>query len=300
MILFGVMCFIENQQVYLIHPHIRVKETLVQDLRRAYYHHVGVEMVVPGLLAPQVCSHGTEKLPDILVDIVAQNGSLLVNERNAIHLLTLSYPRFLWHAYLLTRKNEIRGGFPWARSFSSFSITCFNRSTAINVFPDPRKVGTVSQSSPRKREWFTQHVPVSKTAIVFCALALSKSSSWYSRGSNDPCPRSRLATRCAVESSASGISGRTVLFASGPESARLESLSINEILLLCETVVWKLTVPQIEHYVLVDVLSHHSDSLLVLSLRPIPQKIYILAQRRLLLQGCPLGLQPEQEAPSHR
>lgn len=119
MILFGVMSFVENKQIDLIHSHVRVQETLVQYLCCANYHHVRLEILVPGLFAPKVCSHGAKELGDILVDVVAQNSSLLVYESNTVHLesFQLLFPVPL--SIPLTRKNEIRCGLPAARSFSS-------------------------------------------------------------------------------------------------------------------------------------------------------------------------------------
>lgn len=86
MILLGVMGLVENKQIDLIHSHVRIEQALIQYLCRAHYHHVRFEMLIPGLLAPQVCSHGTEELCDILVEIVAQNSPLLVYEGDAVHL----------------------------------------------------------------------------------------------------------------------------------------------------------------------------------------------------------------------
>lgn len=87
------MCLVEDQQINLIHPHIRIQKALVKNFCRAYNHYVCVEVLVPGLLAPQVCSHGTEELSNILVDVVAQHSTLLVYECYAVDLDDFSYPR---------------------------------------------------------------------------------------------------------------------------------------------------------------------------------------------------------------
>ena len=120
MILFGVMGLVENQQIDLIHPHVRIEQALIQYLRRAHYHHVRFEVLIPGLFAPQICSHGTEELRDILVEIVAQDSPLLVYEGDAVYLDGSQLPLFCAIILLHTRKNDIRCGFPFARSFNSF------------------------------------------------------------------------------------------------------------------------------------------------------------------------------------
>lgn len=122
MILLGMMGLVENKQIDLIHSHIRIEQALVQYLCCAHYHHVRFEVLIPGLLAPQICSHGTEELRDILVEIVAQDSPLLVYEGDAIYLDGSQLPLFffLCHYTLHTRKNDIRCGFPFARSFNSF------------------------------------------------------------------------------------------------------------------------------------------------------------------------------------
>ena len=120
MILFDVMGLVENQQIDLIHPHVRIEQALIQYLRRAHYHHVRFEVLIPGLLAPQICSHGTEELCNILVEIVAQNSPLLVYEGDAVYLDGSQLPLFCAIILLHTRKNDIRCGFPFARSFNSF------------------------------------------------------------------------------------------------------------------------------------------------------------------------------------
>ena len=121
MILFGVMGLVENKQIDLVHPHVRIEEALVQNLCRAHYHHVRFEVLIPSLFAPQICSHGTKELCDTLVEIIPQNSPLLVYKGNAVNLdgcqLTLlSVSQYAVH----TRKNDIRCGFPFARSFNSF------------------------------------------------------------------------------------------------------------------------------------------------------------------------------------
>lgn len=71
----------------------------------------------------------------------------------------------------LTRKKEMRGFLPFARSSSSRSSICLSKSTAIKVLPDPIEI-------QRRRACAHKfHAPVSNTAIIFCCLALSKSSS---------------------------------------------------------------------------------------------------------------------------
>ena len=85
-----------------------------------------------------------------------------------------SNPSNMGHA----KKKEILGGFPLNRSSSSISMICFNSKTAIKVLPEPNG----GQLCRRRGKNFDCK-PVSRTAIVFCILALSKSSSWYSLGS---------------------------------------------------------------------------------------------------------------------
>lgn len=94
MILLGMMGLVENKQIDLIHSHIRIDQALVQYLCCAHYHHVRFEVLIPGLFAPQICSHGTEELRDILVEIVAQDSPLLVYEGDAIYLDGSQLPLF--------------------------------------------------------------------------------------------------------------------------------------------------------------------------------------------------------------
>lgn len=71
MILLGMVSLVEYQEVDVFHFQVGVEQTLIQDLRRAHYNHVLLEVLVPGLLGPQVGSHGAKELGNILIQIVA-------------------------------------------------------------------------------------------------------------------------------------------------------------------------------------------------------------------------------------
>ena len=62
-------------------------KTLVQNFGRAHYDLVGVEMVVPYILCPQVTLHGSAETVNAMVEVSFQDCKLLENE---------GYRRNLW------------------------------------------------------------------------------------------------------------------------------------------------------------------------------------------------------------
>lgn len=43
----------------------------MQNLCRAYYHHVFDEEIIPYLFVPEIYTHSAEQLRDILIDVVS-------------------------------------------------------------------------------------------------------------------------------------------------------------------------------------------------------------------------------------
>lgn len=86
MVFLRMMRLIENKEIDLVHPHIRIEEALVQYICRAYYNHVLIEVFGPCLFAPQIWSHGTKYLSNVLIDVVAQNSCLLKYKCDTIDL----------------------------------------------------------------------------------------------------------------------------------------------------------------------------------------------------------------------
>ena len=83
-----------------------------------------------------------------------------------------------FHRSALTRKKAIFGFVPLARSSNSWSKMYLTNKTAIRVFPEPNNILTTAEYIDHEFD-----MPVSSTAMMFCFLAFSKSSVWYSRGS---------------------------------------------------------------------------------------------------------------------
>jgi hypothetical protein len=65
------MRLIKYQEVDLAYLHKSIEKTLVENLSRAYYDHVLGEMLVPGLLVPEVHSHAAKEVAHALVNVIA-------------------------------------------------------------------------------------------------------------------------------------------------------------------------------------------------------------------------------------
>lgn len=66
-ILFGMVGFIKDKQVDLLHSDMTVHQAMIQDISRTDDHHVILEMLCPSLLAPKVDPHCTEEVSNFLV-----------------------------------------------------------------------------------------------------------------------------------------------------------------------------------------------------------------------------------------
>lgn len=137
MVLLRMVSLVKDQQVDLIHPNKCVEQALVQYLCRADNSHVLLEVVLPRLLAPEVCAHGTVEVSHALIQVVAQDSRLLENQRDAVHLLQGQHVLPPLEVTVLTRKKAMRFGIPCARSLSSLCKTYLSNNTAIKVLPEP-------------------------------------------------------------------------------------------------------------------------------------------------------------------
>jgi hypothetical protein len=54
MVFLGVMCLVEDQQVDIFHPDVRIQEALVQDIGSAHYYHALAHSFLPYFFAPKV------------------------------------------------------------------------------------------------------------------------------------------------------------------------------------------------------------------------------------------------------
>ena len=71
MLFLCVMGLVKNQKIYLFNFYVGVEQTLGQYLRCTDNHHVLFKVLIPSLFTPQVRTHGTKKVRDVLVYVVA-------------------------------------------------------------------------------------------------------------------------------------------------------------------------------------------------------------------------------------
>ena len=54
MILFGVMCLIEDQQVDILHPDVGIQKAVVQDIGGTDYNHALTQRFLPYFFTPEI------------------------------------------------------------------------------------------------------------------------------------------------------------------------------------------------------------------------------------------------------
>lgn len=86
MALFGVMGFVENEQVDLIDVDERVHQALAQDISRADNDHVFLKMLLPCLLGPKLALHRSAEAIDFVVQIGLEHSELLEHQGDRVDL----------------------------------------------------------------------------------------------------------------------------------------------------------------------------------------------------------------------
>ena len=85
MILFGVVCFIKDQQVDLVHSDVGMGEALVEDLGGADNGHILVKGLLPkGLAERDILDHVPAEFLNGIVQVAGQHGMLLEHESNLV------------------------------------------------------------------------------------------------------------------------------------------------------------------------------------------------------------------------
>ncbi len=67
MIFLCMMCFVENQEIYLVNADERMHETLIQDLCCTNNDHVLRKVLVPDAFLPKFTAHVSAEAFDLLV-----------------------------------------------------------------------------------------------------------------------------------------------------------------------------------------------------------------------------------------
>ena len=109
MLKLGVVRFVKDQEVDLIHSDETVSKALVEHLRRTDDDLVLLEMICPDVLVPEVCLHGATEPCDFVVQVTFQNGELLKDQIDRWDLNAKSDHQPISRCGLPTRKKATRG-----------------------------------------------------------------------------------------------------------------------------------------------------------------------------------------------
>lgn len=169
------MRLVEDQEIDLADLHKCIEQGLIEDFSCAHDDHVFHELFIPGLLVPEIGSHGPKDMCHILIKVVSEYSSLLKNKSHTVNLDSVSIKLHCSSKVALPRRMPREGLFH-LHDRSARIVGCVLEAVLQSV--SFQILARLSVYNCMAHSWWGQIVPVSSTAIVFRVFARSKSSIW--------------------------------------------------------------------------------------------------------------------------